>query len=188
MGSFYTNVIVKPAEQGAVVEALRRDGRVAWVSPGRGGAVVVFDRDTDGQDQANLSALARALSATLGCAAIGFLNHDSDILWFEAWDRGQRVDAYDSHPNYFSGGDNTPRGGDAARLCALFGAAPDAAAEVEAALRKDCLFAEDRHSALLGLLDLPECSVGFGYEYLSRGETPDNEAWDGAMRVGARRP
>lgn len=34
-------------------------------------------------------------------AEIGMLNHDDDVLAYELWSNGQKVDEYDSCPGYF---------------------------------------------------------------------------------------
>lgn len=48
-------------------------------------------------------------------AEIGMLNHDDDVLAYELWSNGQKVDEYDSCPGYFSGDESRmePEGGDA---------------------------------------------------------------------------
>jgi hypothetical protein len=46
------------------------------------------------------------------------------------------------------------------------------------------VFAVERHAALVDALGLPDCTVGFGFDYLHRGETPDSLTDDDLWLTG----
>jgi hypothetical protein len=125
------------------------------------------------------------------------LNHDDDIWAYWLYKDGELIDRYDSNPAYFDGTDPgffaflfgsiwlqkpkslkaaAPDGGRAPLLCEVFGV-EEKTAEVEAILREESgsggfLFEVERHENLARLLNLPECSVGLGFNYLSMGDEP----------------
>lgn len=186
MGNFYVNYTLRGSTQREAAAAL--SGRRAAVSPEQGGAVVVFDEESDFQDSKVVSALTERLSASLECPALAVRNHDDDILYFCLYSNGELVDEYDSNPGYFdfdSGKDldwealasgnpeeamkslpppAPPRGGDASALCSAFSSEDTAA--VEAILRaedKQYVFAFERHRALCRALAIPDFAVGNSY-------------------------
>jgi len=63
MGSFYVNYTIKADDPASVARALF--GRKAFVSPAQKGYVVVFDEESDNQDQEQIAKLAGQLSTTL---------------------------------------------------------------------------------------------------------------------------
>lgn len=72
----------------------------------------------------------------------------------------------------FAGENLQPSGGDAERLCSVFGR-KDALGEIKDILiDQDYVFELDRHEALTNALELPAASVGFGFSYLEAGDTP----------------
>lgn len=170
MGNFYVNFSVRGAEQQQVAEVLRREGRSALVTEPRGDFVVVFDEEADRQGTEAILAVGELLSREAGGPVLAVLNHDDDILCYWLFQQGGVVDAYNSRPDYFDdGAGGGEQGGDAERLCtALHPAAP--AAEVERLLRGEHVFAVEQHGELAKLLGLPNCSVGFGYEYANEEE------------------
>jgi len=184
MGNFYTNYTVATSDVASVAAALQ--GRNALCTPALEGYVVVYDEASEHQDVDEIRVLTATLSAAVGAPVLGALNHDDDVLLLFLADGGAVVDDYNSSPGYFEDEDaRPPEGGDAARLCALFGA--ESVAEVESILRRwddfsdepdvdppddVYIFEVERHSALVGALGLPVASVGFGYRYVSRGELP----------------
>jgi hypothetical protein len=173
MGGFYTNYTVRGASQDAVAGALR--GRRAIVSPARDGCVVAFDEASDDQDIDRITDLAVRLSRDLGGPVLAVLDHDDDLLWFTLAVNGETVDTYDSNPAYFDDSvPSEPRGGDAALLCRVFGAAN--VARVEAVLHAPddgpYAFASERHAALVDALGLPPFAVGTAFATLERGEVP----------------
>jgi len=173
MGAFYVNYTVKLADQKSVVNAL--GGRKAFVSPERNGTVVVFDQESDNQDQNAIAKLAAHLSTGLHCIVFAALVHDSDILWYQLYQEGRLSDQYNSTPDYWSAKSepSEPEGGDAAQLCAAFNCSD--VAEVEIILRatsETYSDAMDRHADLVRALNLPDFAVGYGFESVMRGDLP----------------
>jgi hypothetical protein len=182
MGNFYTNFTLRGPSQQAVAAMLA--GRSALVTHEQNGCVVVFDEQSDAQDQETITELGVRLSRHFRCSLLAVLNHDDDILWYQLFVSGALLDQYDSCPDYFDpeADPSGPSGGNAQKLCDAFGA--DQVAEVEKVLRKSGLdedgytFEVERHEELVRLLGIPAFGVGAGYNYVSQGELPDglNEA------------
>ncbi len=177
MGNFYTNYTLRGPSQEAVAEALV--GRSAFVTPAFNGSVVVYDEQSDEQDEDAIIELAGWLSREFRCPVLSVLNHDDDILWYQLFLNGVLTDEYDSCPDYFDpdAEPSPPAGGNAQILCDAFGATNVAA--VELVLRTSGLdeagytFEVERHEELAELLGLPPFSVGAGYNYIAQGEFPD---------------
>lgn len=174
MGAFYVNYTVKLADQKSVARAL--SGRNAFVSPEWNGSTVVFDEQSDNQDQDAIAKLAGQLSARLKSTVLALLNHDSDILWYQLYENGTLSDQYNSAPDYWSSKSelSPPEGGDAKRLCAVFKC--NDIAEVERILRaswEEYRDATDRHADLVRVLDLPSFAVGYGFGAIAQGYLPE---------------
>ena len=160
-----------------VAEAL--DGRNAVVTPSQNGCVVVFDEQSDDQDQQVIGDLASRLSGECHCAVIAVLNYDDDILWYQLYEDGELTDEYDSSPGYFDpeAEPSCPVGGDAQRICAAFAASD--VQKVTRILRKSSydddgyLFAFERHRDLFRSLGLPSWSVGATYASFERHDYPN---------------
>lgn len=171
MGSFYTSHMVRGPSQAEVLAFLR--GRPAYVSQSQNGVVTVLDQACESQNGAALSAVASGLSEHFRCAVLAVLNHDDDVLYFELYANGGKTDEYNSAPAYFDdeADDDEPRGGDAARLAAAFGASD--VERIEAVLRSaEYVFAFQRHLDLGEALCFPPCSIGIGYRGLAGGDLP----------------
>ena len=154
-------------------------GRSAIVTPTQNNCVVVFDEQSDEQDQEIIADLASQLSGILCCPLLAVLNHDDDILWYQLYLNGELVDEYNSSPGYFEGDMAEPEGGNAGKLCAAFGA--DSFEEVENILRQPSAsgggytFAFERHSDLAEALGISTIGVGTGFSHVSRGEAPPED-------------
>jgi hypothetical protein len=85
---------LKGPSQQAVVGKLT--SRKAVVTPEHEGCVVVFDEQSDDQDQEVIADLASQLSSELQCPVLAMLNHDDDILWYRLYENGELSDEYDS--------------------------------------------------------------------------------------------
>lgn len=176
MGNFYTNYTLRGPSQLEVAAAL--EGRLAVVTPQIRGSLVVFDEASDDQDQEEIAKVGAWLSSEFQCPILTVLNHDDDVLWCQLHEVGQLTDEYDSSPGYFDphARESLPKGGNAERLAAAFGA-KDAAA-VEQVLRKPShdragyMFAFQRHAALVNALDLPDYAVSTSYISFDRDEYP----------------
>jgi hypothetical protein len=177
MGNFYTNYTLRGVTQQAVAAAM--SGRTAVICRSTNDVVVVFDEASDRQDENIIRDLASKLSAILQCAILAVLNHDDDILWYQLYVSGERVDEYNSSPDYFDfGGEGEPRGpigGDAAKLCRTFEC--EHVEYVEQILRKSFedgyAFAFQRHADLFEALGLPAVAVGNAYASFGRQSVPE---------------
>lgn len=187
MGNFYTNYTLRGPSQQAVAEALA--GCSAIVTPVQDGCVVVFDEQSDEQDMEVITKLAARLSREFTCPVLVVLNHDDDIFWYQLYLSGELADEYDSSPGYFdpSAEPSGPVGGDAQKLCNVFGVSNIAA--VESVLRKSSFdesgytFAVERHTDLARVLGIPSFGVGAGFRYVADGELPDGLEEDDLVRV-----
>ena len=186
MGNFYTNYTIRNPNQEDIARFLA--GRKAVLTPAHNGYVVVFDEQSDEQDQEIISELASRISREFRCAVLVVLNHDDDVLWFQLFENGKLTDEYDSSPGYFDpdGKLSAPVGGNAQYLAAVFGATDVAAIEV--ILRKlsysddGYSFAFERHADLVRALGLPEFSIAtsyasFEHEEYPEGLSPGNIVW-----------
>ncbi len=187
MGNFYTNYTLRGPSQTAVAAALQ--GRQAVVTPMERGCVVAFDEASDSQDSAVIAELAAKLSDSLRCPVLAVLNHDDDILWWQLYEAGKLTDEYDSSPGYFNpeAEPSAPAGGNAERLCAVFGASDPGA--VEGILRKSSYdeggyaFAVERHADLMRALGLPKFGVGTAYASFDNGEFPEGLSKENMLRA-----
>lgn len=181
MGAFYTNLTVRVPSRQDVLPLLA--GRRAFVSPQLGGYVTIYDERCD-EGGLYPNEFATELSQKLDTVVFLATVHDDDILYFDVFDKGDRLDEYDSCPDYFSEQDEDegseplpPEGGNPGVLCEVFGCANRKAVE-EVLYTQDedsdlVIFAHERHGALAGLLGLPGFSVGYGYKYLATGDLPE---------------
>lgn len=163
MGNFYTNITLRTTERQAIVEYMRSHGRSCFVSPTYRGFTSVYDRLCDEQDVNELEGLASELSMKFSCTTLAVLNHDDDILWIGVARNGEWITTYRSDQIF---------GGSAWKLAREFkilGLAP----LIWLLMRMPfVLFEIWRHAAIASVVGLPDFTVGFGYEYLSRGERP----------------
>ncbi|MCI0609099.1 MAG: hypothetical protein L0Z71_08570, partial [Anaerolineae bacterium] len=123
MGIFYTNITLFKVEHNQVLEFLQKEKRTAYVSPQQGNFVVVFDKETEDQDQRILMDLASKLSKTFRCNTFASLVHDGDVFYYWLYEKGKLVDKYNSAPDYFESDIDepmAPTGGNAKRLCTAF--------------------------------------------------------------------
>ena len=72
MGNFYSNYTLRGPSQQAVATALA--GRSAIVTPEQEGCVVVFDEESDEQNQEIIVELASRLSGQFRCPLLAVLN------------------------------------------------------------------------------------------------------------------
>jgi hypothetical protein len=187
----YTNITLRGAGRDAVIEAVERTGRAAFVGPGLdGGAVTVYPEGDAGWEAPWLAA---RLSRELGAVAWLVSVENDDVLAYTLFEAGEPTDRYDSNPGYADTRDMPPAGGDAARLAAAFGLPGDAAEDIDTALRLTpvvpdptaeidfeeladypYLSASDRLRDLCDLLLLPEEAgvVGASFATLDRGVPP----------------
>jgi hypothetical protein len=185
VGNFYVNFTTRGVERAAVANSLRSAKRKAFVGPTLDTITVFFEQKSDTQNESEIKLLGENVSKDLNAPVLAVLNHDDDILAYWLFEAGNLVDEYNSCPGYFTGGDRTPAGGDAKKLCAAFGV-PANTEEVHKVLsRKDYVFALQRHEALAKLLSLPSDYVFLGYEYIiDEGDPPEAISELDLERVG----
>jgi hypothetical protein len=182
MGNFYTSYTLRGSSQQSVAIALA--GRSAMVTQAQAGCVVVFDEESDKQDQEIIAELASRLSGQFRCPLLAVLNHDDSILWYQLYLSGELVDEYNSAPGYFETGDEEaagPEGGDVKKLCNAFGS--NAVAKVESILREPTaadngyIFEIERHMELARALGIPVFGAG-GFEQINEEALPGGLAED----------
>jgi hypothetical protein len=122
MGSFYTNITLRGPDKDAVLEVLRRNNLRAYVSQTRDHFTVVYDLETESQDEELVCHITELLSREFACPALAVLNHDDDLLAYYLYVCGDRVDSYNSAPGYFEGAFTPPSGGNIAVLIETFDA------------------------------------------------------------------
>lgn len=81
------------------VEAGSPDRTVLVLPPDAAGWMAIYDQATEDQGD-ELEALAK-LASTVGTHAVAVTVHDSDILLLSLFERGERIDRYDSAPDYY---------------------------------------------------------------------------------------
>jgi hypothetical protein len=190
MGNWYTNICVKGAQQSDVIAALDELGRRAYVTPEIGGWIALYDQECDKFDLDVLESLTLTISTRLSCTALASFNADDDILWLGVFEKGKLATRYSSDRKQFEDASEFPSNEDvAAVLCQVF-ARPEKHEQVYKILRRPhgvlgllshffkirlaYLFEVLRHSDLAEALGMPSGSVGLGYKYVDRGETPSD--------------
>ena len=188
MGAFYGNITLKGPEQKRIVEALR--GRRAIVAPKIGDYTVAFDSVCDDQDIDAMQALTSKLSRDLNCVALAAIVHDDDVLGYFLYQAGELTDWYNSAPDYFDFGSTQepkgPAGGNAERLCAVFGVgSPQEVATIlkKPAGKRGYVFQTERHKDLVCALGLPAHSVGTALASFDNGECPEGLSADQMLRA-----
>jgi hypothetical protein len=155
MGGFFVNYVLRGPKPAEVARLLA--GRKAVVTAESNGCVVLFDEESDQQDNDLIHDIAGKISSGLRCVSLATIVHDDDILWYCLYLNGQLADEYGSTPGYFDpkAEPSPPVGGNARRLCQLFEA--NDVAEVERILRDDVdyAFQTDRLRDLARALGLP---------------------------------
>jgi hypothetical protein len=190
MGNFYVNITTRKADPDSILEHLKSKNLPAFIIKGPDDYCTIYEERCDEQDTRHITSLLKEISTKFNCAAIGMLNHDDDILAYELWSNGEKVDEYDSCPGYFEGDESrmAPEGGNAKLLSDLMGKGNNVDA-VEAALTNSgsgdegFVFAVERHEALAKAIGLPIHTVGYGYRYISGGEIPEGVQPENIMRT-----
>ncbi|HTT32270.1 MAG TPA: hypothetical protein VMH48_01595 [Methylomirabilota bacterium] len=189
MGNWYTNVCLKDVDQVTVVATLDELGRRAYVTPDIGGWIIVYDQESDKFDLNELESLALTLSTRLQCTALASFNADDGVLWLGIFENGKLSTRYASEKKQFEDGGEFPLVPEVAEvLCRVF-EAPEKNQQVRRILRRPhgilgllstffkvriaYVVEVLRHGDLAETLGIPLASVGLGYEYINRGETPE---------------
>lgn len=148
--------------------------------------MVVFDEESEQQNDEILGELASRLSGQLRCPLLVVMNHDDSILWYQLYLSGELVDEYNSAPGYFETEDEEaamagPEGGDGKSLCAVFGSnkvkAVGKILHTPSAADGGYLFAIERHMDLASALGIPVFGAG-GFNQISEDALPGGLAED----------
>jgi hypothetical protein len=165
VGSFYTQVLVRGADEHRCAEVMRGLRRASYVIPPRNGITVVCDRQSEAQDLEVLDSVAATLSARLHADTTAVLNHDDHWLVFRHFHKGA-----------FAGGLQVGRSplslrGSIARLRETVNPrAPSL--PLYLALLRPRRFQVRRHADLIAALGAPERSLGVGYNYIASNDVP----------------
>jgi hypothetical protein len=197
MGAFFTNYQVRCDSLDDVCDALPPllGGSTAYVSPPKNGWVTVYDRASDDQNDAVMRRLAMGLSRALATHVIAFLVHDSDILMYFLYARGQLLDEFNNAPDYFGDDvDDETRGrisGDAAALLPLC-PAETTLEQVEAVLHPEVrdVFVERTLEDLATVMGIDGSRASLGFKYFEEdgGDAlPDSEQFVLVSKSGRRK-
>jgi hypothetical protein len=172
MGAFFTNYQVRSDSAEKVIGVAARSVKTrAYVSPPKDGWVTVYDETSDDQDQEELQRLAKVLSRDLSTAVFAFLDHDSDILMYFLYERGEVVDEYNSNPDYFDEADEVTRtrcrGSARAVLKHCVSGTPIEIVKRILHHSDDYGFAEDILADLAPLLGMDEARLHLGFKYFT---------------------
>ena len=181
MGNFYVNITIRKVTAQEILKYLEAKNLTAFVVESPEDYCTIYEEKCDEQDKQHITSLLKDISSQFMCPAIGVLNHDDDILAYELWSKGEKVDEYDSCPAYFTGDESCmePEGGNAKVLSEFMGNGTNLKA-IEEALKaagteeEGFVFAVDRHEALAEAIGLPDHTVGYGFRYISEGEIPED--------------
>jgi hypothetical protein len=175
MGSFYVSVCVSDLSATQLEQWLEQQPFASYFGPTEDNWTCLVSEPLDKQDQKVIDAFGFILTGGAQRKAVAVLNHDDDILTVDVYEDGQRSGSYNSCPGYFkrdpSPEDLKPRL-----------ASPEAFARMRPLLESDQIVRAltdtattdpwDIHSALVSLLGLPHYSIGMGFRYVARGESP----------------
>ena len=183
MTAFFANVQVRTDNRAAVIRAVEfllqtagyapevetyAGDRSIYVGPADNGWVGVYDSACDGVTVGPLAWLAQGLSARLAAPTLAWLVHDSALLLYLLFDRGEVLDRYISRPDYFPAavrqartGPVGPLGGDGARLLATAGIEGDGG-RVTRWLRRPETFAHVTLRRVAATLGQPYAELGHG--------------------------
>lgn len=181
MGLFYTNLTLYRPERQALIAALRRMRREAFISPTVLGYTVVFDQATDEQDAGQIHDVGTGLTRELSCSALAAMLHDDDVLYLWLFQHGKMSDSYNSLPQYFDAEaqPGPPEGGNSELICSAFERS-EHRAQVETLLRANLLDGElpevpgefERHQALAKELGMPGFVAGVCYSSIAGNYVP----------------
>jgi hypothetical protein len=100
MGAFSGDPTVRGSDEKTVVRVF--SARKAFVTAGRNGNIVGFDKESDAQKQRGIAKLGALLSASPQSTLHTVLNCDSDILWYRLYECGGLNDGFNSTHNDWS--------------------------------------------------------------------------------------
>ena len=185
MAGYYANITVRGPAQGDVVDFLKKQGVIAYVSPTVKGCTVVWHEDLASQEP-----LAAALSSDLQCPALLVMGYGEAMLMYSLYVGGGAADSYVSSPHDGLELDGPAPEGDARVLAGAFGIEMDhLVARVDRILRKptrantEYAFAVNRHGELARALGLPLFAAGSGFNAIEVGELPEGQGFNASLLV-----
>lgn len=175
MGNFYINLAVKGASSEMLRQTLGVLSFSSIIAPDVDGHSFIYADFFGSGDMQAPGRLAKSLSAQPGVEYAAFcMNADDDLLVYEFWSKGARVDAYFSSPEAFqpNGVDSEAPRGDTARLKTIFPFLDEQ--EIRGVLdSEDYVFEFERHQELFRLLQIPAAPAIMDFQYIQNGELPE---------------
>ena len=199
MGSFYVNITANTAAKDAV-KCLKGKDASAYVMPTKDQQCVIYEEQCDTQDIAHMYELLMALTSEQDCSALGVLNHDDDMLYLTLWDNGEHkaeltvgYGPEEMDMNYELDEEGVPIGWSEeteeeeivkkqyqkkqaetmSRALATSFNMLNKQTDILQELISDFVFAIEVHGNLVEVLELPECSIGLGYNNINDGQIED---------------
>jgi hypothetical protein len=126
---------------------------------------VIFERKIDEQDIDYGTSLTKGLSEKLNSITIYTTNHDGDILIMYIYKNGEQLFYYNSDPGYFDGEDLPPQMEYIDKLLLEYKNVDKT--EFINILNSEEVFADDLHSKIAEILNLPTYSIGLGYNSIT---------------------
>jgi hypothetical protein len=186
MGGFYGSIHIQGANQQTIKDALepiaKKHKARFLIGPPRNNWVSVYPH-TNGQDDRLAEKIARAVRGE----CVHVVVHDDDLFAYDYFRDGERIDSYNSRPDYFRKVSTRERDrlrGRPELLRHLL--LPGKSLEELTNLLSDddeekSVFASDELERFADLLGLP--NVITAYEYLMDGETDGTDGWDEFIHV-----
>jgi len=81
-------------EQQSVVNVLRKQGRIAYVSSTQDNLTLVYDKETEELNATRIEAFSELLTKELGCVGLTSSVHDSNLYIYWLYSNGEPLDLY----------------------------------------------------------------------------------------------
>jgi hypothetical protein len=174
MGHFYTNFSILESDQAKIVGVMKALNRRAFLASHKNGWTTIYDEGTESQYIDSIKELGTQLSHSFQCPAVGFRNHDDDVLEYWLFDGKEIVDYYNSWPGCFEPkGDKKPEGGNAKLLCQLFDVPTRAPALHRILHEEEFAFEFQRHEELAKTLGLDSWLATMGFVAIRTEDMPE---------------
>jgi hypothetical protein len=164
MGNFYSNFVVLDSKAEEVLAATEEMKREAYVIGMPDKMTVVCDERCDTQDTVEIERLGAALSGRFNRPVFGAMNHDDDHLLLWLFHRGA-IARYESCADAFRFAWKVSRVRGGVLIYPLL---------VFALAWPIVIFQVFRHWMVAAVLALPPQTVGYGYDYIERGDFPQD--------------
>jgi len=186
MGLSYTNVMLYKVEQQAVLNVLRQQRRIAYVSSTPDDFTVVYDKETENHNAGVIETFSELLTQELGCIGLTSLVHDSEFFMYWLYGNGKLLDLYNSLPHCL--------GGDPKTLCGAFhriSAIPEVQKVFELVEQSNLdheyfqlqFQGEDIHRAFVQALRIPSLGAFMGYYTIENDDLPNDLSRDTLIKT-----